>query len=368
MHAVANWREILVAVLLCVGCGHSESARMAPGSELGDSGIPTNDASVANVPVSKAEFARRVSEMFCTNIQQCCAGSTAFVLAGCQAKALADAAAIVADPLISYDPAGAADCWAAIDTVTRECRLGTLSFEVQWDPCNRAFVGTLPLGAPCTDARQCALIENGAVTCGSDSTNPDSNVCLHYLRPPHAALGEECGCTMGETSSCSQIWDATGPSDDRSACYAEDGLYCDTKSGICKSIGDIGQKCQLFHPSCKNGLFCGDDETCQPIPREGDSCTQSEAFCESGLVCKNGRCAQLPDLGEQCEFLNDHRCTGGSHCSAASNTCVPPEPLGASCWLDSDCASGHCPLFEVGSAGHCNANPLSDDACAWVSR
>jgi hypothetical protein len=380
MHTTPNWAVVLF--LMLGGCGEkAENARPGPNSAHADSSIPVSDAGnvdahepdagTTTIPSSKEEFAQRAAEIVCANFQACCGDSSALVPSGCREKALADAADVVADPLIQYDPSAAADCLATIESETRGCRLATLSFEVQWEPCNRAFVGTVARGGACTDTRQCALVDNGSVTCAADfDANANSNdmICLHYLAATRGTRGQACDCSMSNGKGCEQIWNATAPLDDRAACDAQDGLYCDIKNAICKSIGDLGQQCQLNYDSCRNGLFCGDDETCQSDPQEGDSCVQQMAICGANLRCKNGRCAQFPALGEQCDFLLDHRCATGSHCSAVSDTCVAPEPLGSPCWSDSDCISGHCNIgFDAGFAGNCIANPFSDELCAEIS-
>jgi hypothetical protein len=77
---------------------------------------------------------------------------------------------------------------------------------------------------------------------------------------------------------------------------------------------------------------------------------------------------RIPKARETGSRANSRIPAAGSHCSAATNTCVPPEPLGAACWSDSDCISGHCPLgADTGFAANCIANPLSDDLCTAIS-
>jgi len=385
MRAAVKWGWLLLVAPLCFGCGgrsedsgisgdgqHSSGGALGilpeGGVNSGGDGSNQVDGGALDAPVPKQEFAGRVNAVTCVNYQKCCGDSAAFVLATCEANtSVSGATDFLGDPLVQYDPQAARDCLRELDTGSSACFIETLNIETIYSPCNRAFVGTLPLGAPCAETRQCAPVENGSVVCGADFS-PGSNalVCLHYMQPPHGALGDACNCSQSESSTCPQIWNASGPNDNHAACYADDGLYCDILGGTCKQVGGLGEPCQLYYPSCKSGLFCGDDETCQPFAREGESCTQRMAECESGLVC-NGVCESPHALGEPCLFYGGSTwCVAGAHCSAVSYTCVSPEPVGATCMMGTDCLSGICSMNDM-PPGTCADRPLSDVWCAYVS-
>ncbi|QSQ20929.1 hypothetical protein JY651_37775 [Pyxidicoccus parkwayensis] len=107
-----------------------------------------------------------------------------------------------------------------------------------------------------------------------------------------------------------------------------DELFCDGdegQPGTCRPRLAVGASCRNAY-ECGDGMNClgakprdGVRGTCEPAPREGESCT--EQLCAPGLACSSTThtCVTIVRLGEPCE--DDDACYFVGRC--VDGTCKP---------------------------------------------
>lgn len=95
-------------------------------------------------------------------------------------------------------------------------------------------------------------------------------------------------------------------------CDVADGLTCDSQTGACEALGNVGETC-----------------------RGSSSCVPS-AYCDfADSVCQ----ARLA-IGASCSGFDE--CVASAHCDSETSTCVALLEAGESCSTYSECASRNC--------------------------
>jgi hypothetical protein len=377
---------LLVFAQLCFACGGDtgHDAKLSPrpvaagttstGGQIGatsiDRGGAPNDR-VPDGPVPKQDFRSVYWSFACQNYVGCCASGT-FSVSGCLAAPdVGEFTVLLDDPAVQYDPAAGGDCLRQMELATRICRMTDLRISALQGVCLQAFAGTLPLGSPCQEYYQCAVPEGGQSTCTTDPGGSSTDqVCLHILPGRHGSEGQACSSTCAVPQSCGEYRGPAGPIGDTAACYLEDGLYCHRGQGICKRVGGLGESCvPTYVESCMAGLYCNEDGTCHNLPGENEACGQPMSSCGPGTSCVEQHCELPRNVGAPCAMgdLVFAECEALAHCSVTTESCSSsPEPLGAPCWRDEECESGHCDRVEI-NLGHCVATALDADWCGYLS-
>lgn len=124
---------------------------------------------------------------------------------------------------------------------------------------------------------------------------------------------------------------------------------------------EAGAACGPEAPPCRDGLFCGTDETCAPRVASGGTCT--DGGCLDGLVCLEGACHPWLDVGDACSSAAG--CPASQSCEGGRCQSSPaPLGLGQPCQNDAECAAplfcanGSC-TYRRGRFGPC----VSDSGC-----
>ena len=122
---------------------------------------------------------------------------------------------------------------------------------------------------------------------------------------------------------------------------------------------------------CKDGLYCDENGTCQPLVKSGGACGKADA-CRAGMTCEGGVCATWLDAGMACEanpnaIASD--CPATQTCTAGACAVAPDVKAGplADCDADADCDAGlycYTPGNYCFYAGGVNAPCRMDHECA----
>jgi hypothetical protein len=281
-----------------------------------------------------------------------------------------------------FDPAAANECVQAITAVGCNLfvapahRVAALpSFPVRarslpFLPCQRAVIGTIAEGAPCTTNSECAsgscftlAICTDQATClpawthdpvgapctgsGFDDSCEDSANCEDGVCVMGRGIGEPCG----EGVSCAAgLGCGRRPGDVEFKCYAPaaPGAPCCCER-FCDSIGYV---------------CVGDDaeRTCQPRLLPGDVCDPGLDRCTTGCDTELLRCKPVithGGPGAPCQAWLP-TCGEGLYCSALrSGVCKSKKPDGSECWRWEECASGYC-------QGVCASELCEEGMFGWV--
>jgi hypothetical protein len=233
----------------------------------------------------------------------------------------------IASGVVIVDPTAGAQCLDALASAS--CLRG----DATPPSCVAAFRGTEPDGAACCMQDECA---SGA--CGGDGR------C--FTPPALATLGEACGpptCTpdLYCQGVCKPLL-AVGAAciDVNSACA--DGAPCTldpaTSAYACPALPTEGMPC-LILPS--GAGWCGTD----------------------GLTCSGQTCVKRPRTGESCAGFPGNPCVDGDTCVGAE-TCQPLPGDGEPCSNLADDFGDLCePPFECSPAGICGVLPDDTMVC-----
>jgi hypothetical protein len=160
------------------------------------------------------------------------------------------------------------------------------------------------VGGDCFSADDCAL---GLVCPSSSCATPleEGSLCFSALECASGldCLAGRCQPRLGEGAVCASLTE----------CAA--GLYCRAHHGTCAPRGGVRSSCGQGPEACASGLECVGPTACQPKAQQDTPCRDGRP-CADGLRCDHewGRCVVLAvDL-----------------------------PLGASCHVSEECASGTC--------------------------
>lgn len=258
--------------LIASACGSSEDEGDASGGP-------------SATPVDAESFPALYAEHFCAAQQPCCSAAGGERSATCVADVESAVAELIesqaALPNQEFSVERAQACVDALQGVT------TCEWDAIITACGRIIVGTLPGGAACENAGECAPPAAGYAGCAELGGGTEKR-CRQFQAT--ATEGEDCfdaqsdpfGGDEGEVVVCAQ------------------GFYC--LAGVCAAGGSLGEACQNSS-QCAEG-FCFDD-TCQQ-PALGESCTTDGAPCEYAASCEAGACVQRPLLEQ---IANAETCT-----------------------------------------------------------
>ncbi|MBI2392222.1 MAG: putative metal-binding motif-containing protein [Deltaproteobacteria bacterium] len=208
------------------------------------------------------------------------------------------------------------------------------------------------------------------------------------------------GCESGgcnpETGQCSEP-------DCRISLKCAVGEVCDSKSGVCVKITDVGEPCDSTSV-CRAGSTCFDLSLAGITARAPQICTRAcceSSTCPEGFVCKEGTtgaslCVRAVDVGLSVGTKAAYeKCAGGGECrsgvcqsGACIDTCcgVPACGAGGTCSLASDgrfacraatgsatpggacddsseCQSGFCYGTDSWFGGACSKHCCSSEDC-----
>jgi hypothetical protein len=304
-------------VLLCltfgvgalVGCGGTSESPPGPST--------TSD------PQTLDEFAQRFASSYCQSIAACCSNQ-GLATTDCESTLQAQVRAGFQEPGSSLDthlrPEAAKRCIDAYTAALSACMDRALLQKTEV-ACDGLYEGTVPIGGQCQHSAECA--ERDHVACSG-------GVCTTFRRPidyggqAHRKLGETCAVTCQGTADSFSCGVPTIDADP-SACWAEDGLYCD------------------------NGI-------CATAPKTGEACASSS--CDGTSHCVNGVCVADTSDGP-CALDSD--CLGTTMCDFGRRTCVPLRADGEPCeaydqCLGGQCEEGHCGTWTAARANRCLGN------------
>ena len=278
--------------------------------------------SSATPPVALEQFPTQFGDAYCDSLAPCCASAhIPYDSATCKNaataffKAYATANAV---PGKTYDAAAAGGCLSAFKALLQSCSKS--DDDTANDACAKIFVGSVPAGGACQQNSDCA-----GGNCVFDPSDPNGgSVCGTQTGQAHAKAGEGCNgdCfEMDGSEDCSSFGvaggagTAGGTASGTGTCFASDGLFCSTRSGVCTVFAQVGQACE-------------------------------EEGCVAGAFCDAGTCAAQRDSGPCDSF---EACSSKSYCDSATNQCTAKKADGAACAEPSDCSSGDCSASAAGS-------------------
>jgi hypothetical protein len=293
--------------------------------------------------VTADRFPALYAQALCSSLQHCCSeNNVSSDYAACTKGWEAAISSLISGPNATgnYNAQIATQC---IDEVRAaegvSCQPVPGSISDARSTCQAIFAGTVPLGAPCTSAAQCAQMDGSVVTCavvpsagdggGSSSggqlplSDPsvsiqgvtisplDVPVCV-ALPPPNAGTGgTPAPCTIDTqagTDSC-----------------ISSGAYCDSTTKACVPFAGQGQPCDpAVAASCQPGNYCvasgAAAGTCATAGPVGSPCT-SPAMCDATGYCNSGTqtCAAIIQPGSPCTAST--QCSVGV-CDSTTHTCL----------------------------------------------
>jgi hypothetical protein len=246
--------------------------------------------------------------------------------------------------------------------------------------CGAAFAGTKKPGEACEAAWECEAPKDGFRDC----TRQEGVVACRWLTPS-APAGAPCStpgfvktvcasdlvCDPG-TNTCAALGDAGAKCSASVGC--REGLFCDPSSTCVGPTAPIGAECTSSH-ACVREAYCGPAPPpqvgrCEARGEAGATCTSDPYFasgsCAIGLVCapESATCVAPLGVGDVCEHRDGlDGCGGDLHCEPETSlgddawrgVCAAPNPDGAPCISNTDCASKQC-----------GASPGCRDVCDLV--
>lgn len=356
---------VLAALLFSIGCSEDGSAGETGGTggTAGGSSAKLADLGV-EVPESVAAGCLGYAQLVCAAISRCAPANfgRAFLdQADCEREQQDDCRAY-ALPGVTIDASKLPSCFAGLAQVACEREATAVSVKEAEACAGLDAPGSLPDGAPCFIAAQCAgracvklkelanKIENSAteidslrvcgacasgnLTGGQGSPCGDPKLtekaCEDGLKcdgdgtcqPPKVVpIGGECGpgidcdeqalCDYGVHKCVARRSEGEGCKDDY---QCAEGLFC--KAGACaKTLLDGESGCQESFHCGPNGIYGEEvrcvEGTCRRLSllREGDACgSGAKGTCAAGLYCGNDKpftCTREPSAGEPCRLCSD---------------------------------------------------------------
>ncbi len=223
--------------------------------------------------------------------------------------------------------------------------------------CDDTFEGTVPAGGQCAIDEECISSSCNVPAC------PDAccqGTCVGDAPPVRPRAGESCAMTANCVDSfCDQATTTCTP-------YLANGIACTSTNqcddgacvnGICTALPNTGEACMASQTSSSTCLDLGDTcsattNTCVPYGLDGDPCTTARD-CSPIYTCGADQTCQLrPRLGDACGGTLT-TCIDHSYCDATTMRCTAPQPDGATCTSNQQCASGDCD-----DAGQCTTPPI----------
>ena len=180
---------------------------------------------------------------------------------------------------LAFDSAAAQRCIDDLLTETMGC---TANLNYGLSDCDQLLVGTLPVGASCTDRRACAAPPGGTAGCMFDASGVRGTCQLETPPLTRGINGDACSASCVEGNGCDV---ANGAPMVDVACYNTDGLYCSAEL-TCAALLAAGQRCRST-TDCSAGAYCAedDDPASANVPGVIGSCALLE---ENGTPCLTG--------------------------------------------------------------------------------
>jgi hypothetical protein len=236
-------------------------------------------------------------------------------------------------------------CAAPGDCPLGYCFDGVCCGEACGLPCRScALPGSIGDCAPIPDGQdpddECAT--TAPSTCGTTGACAGGQCAFH-------AMGTECApaSCMNGTLDLADTCNGAG------TCTAQGSMSCSPY--VCNAAGDGCLSMCAAGSDCATAFYCDAMNSCVPQKANGQTC-QADIHCTSGH-CVDGRCCDTA-CDATCEACNlsgnlgtctnlpqgtdDPQCNSPFTTCDANGTCKLPD--GASCLIDSDCASNNCQM------------------------
>lgn len=265
MRALA-WIRVAAVCSWLVACGKSDSAA---------------------APVARSDLPTVLADKACAALESCCRqAGVSFDVAACRtsggARLQQELDQQYDGPNVSYDPRAAGDCVAEISAAAW---CGQDPDAPPFDACRRAFAGTLPLGAACSRAAECASSAQGQADCDFAR----GGVCASAstaAASPHGKSGDPCaGTCVGNSCDTLMVPEGSGSTP---WCYRDEGLACSSMQ-VCVPLLAKGAPCSSI--DCQAGLYCDFPAgVCVDAKPNGQHCN-SPYECQSGFCIGSGTCA-----------------------------------------------------------------------------
>lgn len=301
----------------------------------------------AGEPVPIANFGNELIAASCAAAARCGAYPD---LASCLATDRVDSGLLtlqanVAASRVTYDPAKAATCLAAIRT--GPCTVAaSVAQAASSSSCDGVFVGTIAAGGSCFISEECT----GTSLCilGAPCT---AACCMGTCTAP-VASGASCATAPCEGGTyCRQINTTTvrctpeaategAPCDGSNPCKPP--LFCAVDAGgmtasCVKSLPASGAACNAF-TGCDDQLqdYCNAQNVCAKRVAVGQPCIAATETLPDNCVwyayCNAGVCKAFGAPGEAClsDAEGNSNCLGSQVCAAPGMTCAAP-PAAMSC-------------------------------------
>jgi hypothetical protein len=206
----------------------------------------------------------------------------------------------------------------------------------------------------CDQQLDCSCyLETGPV--GEDAAEHTRNACIENRRleiehwqKQRAGLTFDASC-LASRLAAAKAW-ACDDEDDVAVLTAESDS-CDTRCRIYHGHKTEGLECDNTFDDCAQGLKCsywgsGSSYVCRPACEAAGAACDYDGQCGPGLFCRydfepypssgTESCQPLPKVGESCE--DSYECVAGARCDFASDTCVDPIADGQACDPNIPCA------------------------------
>ncbi|HEY2743982.1 MAG TPA: hypothetical protein VGL86_05150 [Polyangia bacterium] len=235
---------------------------------------------------------------------ECASGYCANVALGCGsvcrpfATAGFDCSATPCDPTTSYCDPASAKCAAdgvsgAECEAVKPCAAGLVCRGLVPSSGATGLCGAIAkAGESCTTSDECALglyCASGTLKCtariAAAAQCSDIDACV--AGQSCVGLAYPAGTSVGKPGTCGAFLDAGAacdPTADDSGCPVD--TACGKTSKTCDAVGAAGMPCPTT--GCRDGLYCDESSTCQPLIAYGAGCAPNESADNGG--CRFGAC------------------------------------------------------------------------------
>lgn len=230
--------------------------------------------------------------------------------------------------------------------------------------CTQIVLGTVALGASCRSSLACS----GDSYCAIDA-GEGCGVCQAHARVSEPCAEAECSALLycGSEQTCQPVGERSDLCTGDEACAP--GLVC--LSGRCGvPSAPFGSTCSPGEP-CNDNLFCATSGanagTCQRAAETGDACDDSLPCGNRGNRCVDGVCTQIVGPDDSCTSSNV--CPSGFGCISRSCQALPVEgePCDEAGCFEVMCLNGTCGLLPIRDRCETNADCESGN-CSDRSR
>ena len=242
----------------------------------------------------------------------------------------------LAKGLVHYDGNQAETCFN--DLRDAPCDQTAMETRAQPSACAAAVTGSVAAGGTCVHNEECQSEKcakaNTAGDC--DSGTCEASEALGKLGDACATRDCDPAFVCDNTKVCANLYTVGMPCSLNTDCAY--GLACDGDPGFCRNAPKLGEACP-DHLCAELGAYCSSTGTCTALGLAGAACSATQ-LCSPYYPCNTttGTCTANPKLGQACTGL----CSDGSYCDSDTHLCASPKPNGATCTVDSTCASDNC--------------------------